>query len=420
MTTKKAAVGEFKALPAEKANILDASPNVPGTDILGVGQYLLSFERDGKGTAIESGVDVEITFGELLNPATPVHSGSTGKVGVSTTDANDSVLNEKPNVPGPPISCQNQFHEGPTITSIEPTVNLVNQLTFDFSVCNPLPADGAVQLTLDSQFRSDETLKVTHSMSGDVVVYPPVETEKGSVLTIQRSGSGFDIPSGTKITVTIDGVKNPKVESANPGEGGTFGVSTFTKSADADQLLDSDPNVSLNDTFVGVTLKSSNAMCMAEAVEWTPTSAASFASTVGETHGASAAYVEVKSVKATTCIDSASRRRLHALGVERIPAQNDLIVRYGSDYSVNVPSRLLAALTGPPSAPINLQQDAVLTTKTAVSLYWESPAENFDDSTIRTFSLKYKRAGADEAKEVMATGSSQTFAVISNLAKGTE
>jgi hypothetical protein len=392
---------------------------------MGVGQYLLSFERDGKGTAIESGVDVEITFGELLNPDAPVHSGSTGKVGVSTTDANDSVLNENPDVPGPPISCENQFHQGPTVTSSEQTVNLPNQLTFEFSICNSLPADGAVQLTLDSQFRSDGTLEVAHSMSGDVVVYRPVETEAGSVLTIQRSGTGFIIPSGTMITVTVDGVRNPKVESASPGEGGTFGVSTFTESAEADQLLDSDPDVALNETFVGVTLQSSNAMCMAESVEWTPTAAAAFTGQVGETHGAPASNVEVKAVKATTCIDGASRRRLHALGVEadaeRMPAQNSLLVHYDSEYSVHTQmSRRLAVLTGPPSAPGNLQQDEVLTTTSAISLYWEKPAENFENSTIRTYILKYKRAGASEAAAVMATGSSQTFAVISNLAKGTE
>jgi hypothetical protein len=244
------------------------------------------------------------------------------------------------------------------------------------------------------------------------------------VLTIKRSGSGFDIPSGTKVTVTVDGVKNPSVKSPSPGEGGTFGVSTFTDSA-ADQLLDSDPKIALNETFIGVTLQSSNVMCMAEALEWTPTAAAAFLSTVGETHGSPAAYVEVKAVKATTCIDATSRRRLRALGVDKdadhAPAQKGFAVRYGSDGSAHVGRpRKLTALTGEPSAPRNLLQDTALTTTSAVSLNWEVPANNFENSTIRTYLLKYKRAGASEAETVMDTGSSYTFATISNLAKGTE
>jgi hypothetical protein len=373
-----------------------------------------------------SGSGVELTLGYLTNPAAPVPVGKSGKFSVSTTDANDLVLNEKPNIPAPPISCESRFTEGPTVTSSEPTVNLVNELTFELAICNPLPADGIVEVTLDPQFQVDGSLKVTHSMSGDVVVYAPVEAEEGIIVTIKRTGSGFDILSGTKITIAVNGVRNPKVKSPNQGEGGTFGVSTFADSAISGQLLlDNAPAVTLNETFVGVTLQSSNDMCMAAAVEWTPTAESAFKSTVGESHDSPEVNVEVKSVKPTTCIDTVSRRRLQALGANtgfgHAPAQNGLVLQLGSDKSAHIGIlRKLVVLNGPPSSPRNLMRDDKLTTDSDVSLRWTRPTENFDDSISKTYTLKYKRAGSSEALTVRNTGSSDAFAVIPNLAKGTE
>jgi hypothetical protein len=303
-------------------------------------------------------------------------------------------------------------------------VNVVTKLSFVFTICNPLPAGGSIELTIDPQFRVNASPKTTHDMSGDVVVFPPTDTARGSQLTVQRLGNGFDIPSGTKISLTIDGIRNPSVPSPVIGEGGTFAVATRASAGsnvDVAKLLDNDPKVLLNTTFVGKTLESTNELCMLEAVEWTPTHLQVFKDAVGETHGQSAApFIEIKSVETVVCVDPSSpQRRLQAASIDvgdtsTLPAQTDAVIQYGS---FRMP-RQLTEVTEPPSAPRVLVQDFGLTTTSVIGITWQHPETNFVAADT-VYTIKYKPAASQESQTVLRTGSSVRSRQMSALMQGT-
>jgi len=98
------------------------------------------------------------------------------------------------------------------------------------TVCDPLPADGKIKITLPGDLPLDVTAAIVSTSAGENLIgqaqggggfAPAMNGNKD--ITLTRDGAGDATPSGTTLVFILKGVKNPQT----PGNSGNLAVATL-------------------------------------------------------------------------------------------------------------------------------------------------------------------------------------------------
>jgi len=196
---------------------------------------ILTIIRDATGLAAQSGTELTFIVDNLMNPVQP---GSMGPIGIQTQTSNGSPISTSANVSTAAITCAGKFSVPPEIqlSNDQPAAESVATVTF--TLCNPLPVDGKLRLTLPVGFSLDNIALGSYTgIDGGLDA-----TVNGQVITFTRDGAGNILPSGTSIVLVIEGVLNPSEPST-----GTFSLQTEDASGIVLGSADKVPGANIGD-----------------------------------------------------------------------------------------------------------------------------------------------------------------------------